>query len=123
MEDTPAKNEPRFTTSHPACTVSSTTSTATEFGETADWLACYTRYSTEMQKETSIDDQVSKCRKAVERLGYTIPDHLIFADEAMSGTSASNRPGLQKLIQLAKQENCPFRGIVRVRPVKAGSQS
>src|SRR5271155_4494043 len=112
MENTPLRNEAGFTTSHPACTVSNTSSGETDLGEIADWLACYARYSTDMQRETSIDDQVSQCRKAAKQLGATIPDHLIFADEAMSGTSASNRPGLQKLIRFAKQKNPPFRGIV-----------
>jgi len=69
----------------------------------------YGRFSTDLQKDTSIDDQLSQCRRVPT---VKISDALIFSDTALSGTSAHNRPGLQKLLRMARQELCPFKRIV-----------
>ena len=75
-------------------------------------LAFYGRFSCDLSRDTSIDDQLRQCRQAADRLDRTVPDELTFSDEAISGTSAHNRPGLQDLIRLAKQKPAPFEGIV-----------
>jgi hypothetical protein len=51
------------------------------------WLrvALYARYSLDLQRPTSIDDQVRMCREVAQRLGMKIDDDLIFFDEAVSG--------------------------------------
>jgi site-specific DNA recombinase len=56
----------------------------------------YARYSSENQREASIDDQVSICRHRIEREGW---DYVgMFRDAAYSGTSAF-RPGYQALME------------------------
>jgi site-specific DNA recombinase len=60
--------------------------------------AIYARYSSENQKQQSIDDQVRVCKQFALREGFEIgPDH-IFWDEARSG-SIRNRPGLDNLLK------------------------
>jgi DNA invertase Pin-like site-specific DNA recombinase len=75
-------------------------------------LAFYGRFSSDLQRDTSIEDQLRQSRQAASRLDRHIPDELTFSAEAISGTSAHNRPGLQNLIRLAKQKPAPFEGIV-----------
>ncbi len=48
--------------------------------------AIYARYSTDGQRETSIDDQVRRCREVAEKSGYTVDEALIFTDAALTGT-------------------------------------
>ena len=55
----------------------------------------YARYSSDLQREASIEDQVRECSRLAERLGYQVIE--VFSDSAMSG-STDNRPGLQKLL-------------------------
>jgi len=56
--------------------------------------AIYARYSTDMQRQASIDDQSEICRRYIERQGWTLVD--TYADSATSGSSAF-RPGFQRL--------------------------
>jgi site-specific DNA recombinase len=58
--------------------------------------AVYTRYSSDTQREASIEDQVRLCRELVERQGWQVVE--IFADHALSGASAL-RPGYQQLLE------------------------
>jgi len=62
--------------------------------------AIYARYSSDLQSETSIDDQVRLCRERVERDGMSVAE--IFTDYAISGGSLSNRPGMLSLLAAAK---------------------
>ena len=55
----------------------------------------YARYSSDLQREASIEDQVRECTRLAERLGYQVIE--VFSDSAISG-STDNRPGLQKLL-------------------------
>ncbi len=61
--------------------------------------AVYARYSTDNQRETSIDDQIRRCKEYAESHNYTVPDNLIFSDSAVSGNSAktAQRSGYAKL--------------------------
>lgn len=60
-------------------------------------VAVYARYSSERQSETSIEDQIRRCRELAARNGWTVPDELLFTDSAISGTEAgaSRRIGFQ----------------------------
>ena len=58
-------------------------------------VADYTRYSTDLQRDASIEDQQRLCREHAERQGWTVVDSC--SDRAFSGASML-RPGLQKLI-------------------------
>src|SRR5262245_14056403 len=55
----------------------------------------YARYSSENQREASIDDQVEVCRRLVTREGWELTE--VYADKAISGASRF-RSGYQQLI-------------------------
>ena len=55
----------------------------------------YARYSTDMQREASIEDQVRLCREHAGREGWEIVES--YDDRAISGASLM-RPGIQELI-------------------------
>ena len=63
--------------------------------------AIYARYSSDLQSETSIDDQVRLCREHCERNNLSVS--AVFTDYAISGGNLSNRPGMLSLMQAAKQ--------------------
>jgi site-specific DNA recombinase len=50
-------------------------------------VATYARYSTDGQKETSIDDQVRTCEETAKRHGMVLSKALIFADDAITGAA------------------------------------
>lgn len=50
-------------------------------------VAVYARYSTDGQKETSIDDQIRCCEETASRYGLTVSKSLIFADDAITGAA------------------------------------
>jgi site-specific DNA recombinase len=58
--------------------------------------AIYARYSTEHQRDASIEDQVRLCRERIEREAWTAVQ--TYSDRALSGASLL-RPGLQRLIE------------------------
>ena len=60
----------------------------------------YARYSTDMQSETSVEDQVRLCRERAERDGHDVTQ--VFSDYAISGSSLVNRPGMLSLMAAAK---------------------
>ena len=60
----------------------------------------YARYSSDLQSEASIDDQVRLCRERAEREGMWVRE--VFTDYAISGGSVSNRPGMRSLLQAAQ---------------------
>ncbi len=59
-------------------------------------VALYARYSSENQRDASIEDQLRLCRLHAERQGWTIVDS--YTDRAISGASLL-RPGVQELMQ------------------------
>ena len=63
--------------------------------------AIYARYSSDLQSEASIDDQVRLCRERAERDGMVVSD--VFTDFAISGGNLSNRPGMLSLLDAAKR--------------------
>jgi len=61
--------------------------------------AIYCRYSSDKQREASIEDQARNCRRVAEREGLTVGE--IYQDHAVSGSS-SDRTGYQKMLRDAK---------------------
>lgn len=61
--------------------------------------AVYARYSTDLQRDASIEDQVRSCRQLLAREGVT--EFETFADRAISGASMM-RPGLQALLEAVR---------------------
>src|ERR1035437_9087390 len=60
----------------------------------------YARYSSENQREASIDDQISLCRERISLEGWTLIN--AFGDAAISGATTT-RPGYQALIEGARE--------------------
>ncbi len=62
--------------------------------------AIYARYSSDKQRETSIDDQIRCCQELAQRHNLDVPNELIFFDEALSGTNKhlNKRDGYKALI-------------------------
>ena len=69
--------------------------------------AIYARYSTDLQREASIEDQVRTCRARIEREGWIAVG--VYSDHAVSG-SVRLRPGYQKLLEDAR--NAEFQVVV-----------
>ena len=59
--------------------------------------AIYARYSSERQRETSIDDQVRRCRDYIAQAGGDPDTAIVFSDFAISGASL-DRPGFESLM-------------------------
>ncbi|EME67502.1 resolvase, partial [Paramagnetospirillum caucaseum] len=62
--------------------------------------AIYARYSSDLQREASIEDQVRICTSLARQRGWTVSE--IFSDSAISG-STNQRPGFQQML-LAVQD-------------------
>ena len=59
--------------------------------------AVYARFSTEMQRTTSLEDQIRNCRKFAAQMGYEILDEHVYQDTALSGFGVEHRPAYQRL--------------------------
>jgi site-specific DNA recombinase len=62
--------------------------------------ALYARFSSDLQRATSIEDQFRNCRKRAELEGWAVV--ATYADAAMSGTDA-NRPQYRAMLEAAAQ--------------------
>ena|ERR1043166_8494403 len=70
--------------------------------------AIYARYSSDLQRETSIEDQIRKCRTLAEPKGWTVLPEYVRSDEEITGASLAERPALRSLIAEAKRRPQPF---------------
>ncbi len=62
--------------------------------------AIYARYSSDLQRPASIDDQVRRCREEIARQGWQeVAGH---SDAEISGTVTQKRPGYQRLLTAAR---------------------
>ena len=62
----------------------------------------YARFSSDMQKKRSIDDQFIVCRKYAQREDYKIVG--TYSDEAKTATTMFDRDGLRDLMAAAKRK-------------------
>ena len=62
----------------------------------------YARYSSDNQREESIEGQLRECGEFAERKGYTVIK--TYADRAISGKKADNRPEFMQMISDSKQK-------------------
>lgn len=60
----------------------------------------YARYSSELQSNVSIEDQVRVCRERALADGHQVVE--VFSDCAISGSHLHNRPGMQDLLRTAR---------------------
>src|SRR6185295_692748 len=61
----------------------------------------YARYSSDLQSDKSVDDQVRECKKLAARDDYTIIE--TFEDRAISGALLNQRPGIQALLDRVRR--------------------
>ncbi len=73
--------------------------------------AVYARFSSDRQSPISIEDQIRKCREYAGRQGWAVLDEHVYADHAVSGTSAA-RTGLQGLLAAVEQKARTFDAIL-----------
>jgi len=69
--------------------------------------AIYARFSSAMQRESSIEDQVRRCRDYAIQHGAVVLNEHVFVDMAISGASLA-RPGFERLMEEATQKHRPF---------------
>ena len=65
--------------------------------------AIYARYSSDNQREQSIEDQIRVCRNYAQKQGIEVLNEHIYADEARSG-SIRNRKGLDALMKSCEEK-------------------
>src|SRR5881394_2940665 len=63
----------------------------------------YARFSSDLQRDQSIDDQVTLCEQIAKREGDKVVQ--VFNDRAKSGASMFERDGLLSLMQAAKRRS------------------
>lgn len=63
--------------------------------------AIYARYSTDLQDETSIDDQIALAERWAEKHGHVVPSPNRFMDYAKSGGSVHLREGFKSMMAAA----------------------
>jgi site-specific DNA recombinase len=62
--------------------------------------AIYARFSSDLQNDKSVDDQIAFCREVAGREGFAVM--MTFEDRAVSGSSAVNRPGFIAMMRAAE---------------------
>lgn len=65
--------------------------------------ALYARYSSDVQKDSSIEDQFATLEKAAKRLGLIVDRRHYYSDRALSGADLENRPGLSRDLMRAAE--------------------
>lgn len=70
--------------------------------------AIYARYSSDLQRATSIEDQLRVARTYAQEQGWIVDEGRIYSDAGISGSSIDGRPGLQALLVAAAQRPLPF---------------
>jgi site-specific DNA recombinase len=76
-------------------------------------IAIYARFSSEGQRESSIEDQVHRCREFVVSRGGVVRDDLIFSDRATSGAgTGTDRPAYEQLMRLVSTKPSQLDAIV-----------
>ena len=69
--------------------------------------AIYARFSSELQRPTSVEDQIRRCRDFARIQGWEVLDEYVCFDEAKSAATLAGRM-LNKLIAEAKRLPVPF---------------
>jgi len=74
--------------------------------------AIYARYSSEHQREASIEDQVRNCRRYAKEMKMAILEDQVYADHAVSGLTVADRAEFNKMLATAMGPDCPFNTIL-----------
>src|SRR4029453_3439881 len=70
--------------------------------------AIYSRYPRDLQRDTSLEDQVAVAKRYASEHKWTVLKDHIYTDAGISGASLQNRPGVQRLLTVAAQRPKPF---------------
>jgi len=70
--------------------------------------AIYARFSTEMQRATSLEDQIRNCRRFAAQMGWEVVEDHVYRDSAVSGFGIEHRPAYQRLVAAALSAAPPF---------------
>src|SRR6185436_5928039 len=70
--------------------------------------AAYARFSSDLQRDTSIDDQLRTCREYAQRQGWEWQGACVYTDAGISGSSIEGRAGLQNALTAAASLPRPF---------------
>src|ERR1700722_15549095 len=70
--------------------------------------AIYARYSSDLQRESSVEDQFRKCRTFVDPKGWIVLDEYVRSDHEISGAALTGRTALESLLSDAKRRPRPF---------------
>jgi DNA invertase Pin-like site-specific DNA recombinase len=65
--------------------------------------AVYSRYSSDLQRPASSEDQIRNCRAGARENGWIVLEEFIRSDEEQTGRTMIGREGLADLMRLAKQ--------------------
>lgn len=68
----------------------------------------YARFSSDMSRQASIEDQFRQCRRGAAGQGWIVLEDYFRADEAISGASLIDREALESLIKDAQRKPRPF---------------
>src|SRR5690348_7280770 len=81
-----------------------------ETGKMPDAMRCaiYARYSTDMQRDSSVEDQIRRCREYAAARGWVVLDDFVRCDQAVSAASLAGRDGLLSLAEEARRRPRPF---------------
>jgi len=71
-------------------------------------VACYARYSSDLQRDTSIEDQLWVAREYAAGRQWNIETGHIYTDAASTGATIDGRAGLQALLAAAAEQPRPF---------------
>jgi len=72
----------------------------------------YCRYSTDLQKQTSIEDQIALCEQIAEREGFKIVK--VYSDSAKTSATMIDRDGLLALMRAAQHR--AFHAVITESP-------
>jgi DNA invertase Pin-like site-specific DNA recombinase len=70
--------------------------------------AIYARFSSDLQRLTSIEDQLRRCREFAAQQGWTVVESFVRHDEARSAATLAGRESLQSLLAASKISPAPF---------------
>src|SRR5215471_4418826 len=70
--------------------------------------ALYARYSSDLQRDSSVEDQIRKCREFADRNGWTVVEEFVRADRAISAAAVAGRVEFKALLDAAKKRPRPF---------------
>lgn len=74
--------------------------------------AIYARFSSNNQRDASIEDQIRRCQNAAISKGWIVLTDHIYADRAISGKKINPRTEFKKLLSHVVSGSCPFNKIL-----------